>query len=569
MNDITPKNRPAPPEPLAEARNRLMALPAEEAVEAILDHPRAGALVRSLSDQDFRLLVLENGPADSLEIIALASDSQWRHILDMDAWRGDRLLAPLVTKWLGLLAAAAPERVTRWLLNEERDLTRWWFHKNLSIQVLAEDEDPSDLPDGYFSLDGVLHFCVTPRREEDEPEVPGQEPFIQAMLERMAAEDYSIFHGLSFEAGAVLPAEAEEELFRFRGVRLAERGFPPFHEAVGVYRHTTAEAVSKAPAKAPPLANDPLLAPIPPVAPGQALSHESLFSRSLSVVDRAAAAADLQAEFASLANQVGCADRQGVSSREELASVVRKSAGYVSLGLFRLSGDNPAPAADLLLRHRLSDLFALGFSQALELKFDAERWRKNAWFTSRGLALTFFGEQGLGVLGGLFLKRPMYFDNYRTGSLYRDFERPGEILEARTILSRIVAADGILEAMEVPGKSIPRPLTHKSLILTLWARRELGLPGLAPLSMKELARFLSGLWEETGQGKRIRSGAKESFLLGLPGSGESSPAGLPQGAENFLEDLFREMEEELSGVEPTAPDPRFVTLFWMDPAGAH
>ena len=38
------------------------------------------------------------------------------------------------------------------------------------------------------------------------------------------------------ESVSLIPSEIEEELFRLRNVRLAEKGFLPFHEAVGVYQ---------------------------------------------------------------------------------------------------------------------------------------------------------------------------------------------------------------------------------------------------------------------------------------------------------------------------------------------
>ncbi|MBW1989858.1 MAG: hypothetical protein JRI97_09975 [Deltaproteobacteria bacterium] len=546
-----------------QEKSRILAMPPDEAANALLEHPRAGSLVRSLSAQDLHLLIHENGPEDSLELLALASDSQWRYILDTETWQGDRMNVPVLTRWLGLLAAAAPRRAAKWLAREETDLARWWIHKNVTVFALAEDEDPGQLPDGAFSLDGTLYFHLSPRYEVDEDIAKSQAPFIQRMLDAMAREDYAFFQGLVIESTAVQPAEAEEELFRQRNIRLAERGFLPLHEAVALYRHTTIEELSRAGKKAPPLSNDPFLAPAPPLSPGQVLDHENLFSRSLSLVDEARAAADLQAEFASLANQVACADKAGVKSREDLAKVVKKTAGYVSLGLQKAAGDDPAKAAAALSRFRLADLFSLGFSQGLELKFEAQRWKRNAWFASRGLSLTFFGERGLGVLGGLFLKRPMVFDNYATGVLYRDFATQQDVEKTREELENFMAADRLYAAMDLPVARLPNTVTHQSLLLTLWARHELTLPGVGPLSMEELSRFLPGLWETTPEGPRVALAAKQSFLDWLVSATGKSVQEITELAGPFLEDLFSELNDELSRIDHQRPDPRYVRLFWM------
>ena len=50
-----------------------------------------------------------------------------------------------------------------------------------------------------------------------------------------------------------------------------------------------------------------------------------------------------------------------------------------------------------------------------------------AGFAREDLPLTFWGETWLGGVGGLLLKRPLFYDNYRTGKLYREFESIKEI----------------------------------------------------------------------------------------------------------------------------------------------
>ena len=44
----------------------------------------------------------------------------------------------------------------------------------------------------------------------------------------------------------MIPAESEEEQFRLRNVRLGEKGFLPFHEAVGIYQPLRPEKLPSA-----------------------------------------------------------------------------------------------------------------------------------------------------------------------------------------------------------------------------------------------------------------------------------------------------------------------------------
>ncbi len=56
------------------------------------------------------------------------------------------------------------------------------------------------------------------------------------MLHHLAGMDHSIYQGVLFESTSILPAETEEELFRRRSVRLAEKGFLPYDEALAIYK---------------------------------------------------------------------------------------------------------------------------------------------------------------------------------------------------------------------------------------------------------------------------------------------------------------------------------------------
>ena len=82
------------------------------------------------------------------------------------------------------------------------------------------------------------------------------------------------------------------------------------------------------------------------------------------------------------------------------------------------------------------------------------------------------------MIGGLLLKRPLYFDNYRSGTLYRDFAAVKEIEWTRHQLQQVQTVDRLLARLKLDRAALPagRFMTYQNLLLTLWARHWLGLP---------------------------------------------------------------------------------------------
>ncbi len=540
-SDLPEKTAAGAEPPLRTLAARVMALSPEEAETAILDNPRATALVRALAPQDFRILVREIGPEDAVELLSLASNDQWRHILDVEAWQRDELSMARVEYWLDILRQADAARLGRWLAREEPELFKLWLFRTTQITALEEDEDPTNLPGDWFSLDGTLYLKVP------EPEGPvDREALMRAVLDRVAEEDFELCRNLLFEASGVIPAETEEELFRLRNVRLAELGFSPFQEAVEIYAPISPERLPEAVRGMAPGQDEDAA----PILPGE-VRGASLFSEALSGLGGAPVHLELESEFAGLLNRVISADQITVESREDLAAVVRKVSGFLSMGLARIAGGRRDLAAAAILRRPLSALFRLGYSAVLAVSAKAVSWRRNAWFTRAGLPLEFWGEMRLGHVGGLLLKKPLAFDNYVSGRLHREFESLADVTRAEEALSSVTALDDLFAALD-PGAawlSIPG-IAWDSLLLTPWARHLLGLsPEAVPLSAQELRRFFEELWEPSARLPfAVSFSAKESFLSFLTVASGWDAALLRDRLGRDLDALFTELEDEYGAV---------------------
>jgi hypothetical protein len=222
----------------------------------------------------------------------------------------------------------------------------------------------------------------------------------------------------------------------------------------------------------------------------------------------------------------------------------------------------------LVRMHLLGDLFRVGFGCALELKWKAERWQRTAWFFTRGLAIGFWGETGMGVLGGLLLKKPLFYNPAGAGSLYKEFTTLDQIRSTGKILDDIIAYDELLAAVDldigrVKGANRPEVLTYQNLLLTLWARHYLGLPdnSALPLTLDQFSQLFSDLWEKEAKSPTIRNDIKDHFMEWLARCSDMERFDIADRMGGALEELFNTVVTELGHVEARYLDPRFVHLF--------
>jgi len=224
---------------LQKKRIEILALPPQQALDRILSDPQPAALVHSFPDNDFYLLVHDIGPEEALPLLALASDKQWDHMVDLESWGRDRIENNSVTRWLNLLLEADPKRFIQWFLKERLSFVEFYLFHNIEVRVREHDQDPSEFGEGFFTLDQVYYMRFLNLPAALQGSAIGEEErrnFLMKFLERLAAHDHLVFQNVLLEATHVIPAETEEEELRWRNVRLAEKGFLAFDEAIGIYQ---------------------------------------------------------------------------------------------------------------------------------------------------------------------------------------------------------------------------------------------------------------------------------------------------------------------------------------------
>lgn len=562
---------------LRTTRREILESSSEEALDMILSAHSPATLIQSFPDQDLYYLLHKIGGDDFIPVLAMARSDQWEYILDMEIWDQDRLDIDGMTKTFDLLFQAAPERLLRWAITTKPDFFEFYLAKNMEIYIREHDETIPDDHKDYTTFDDKFYFRFPGAPGETDPDEEGPvgsarpDELIEKMLDMVARMDLSVFHGLMLETIGLLPAETEEEQFRQKNIRLAEKGFLPTHEAIGIYQPIQFSSIRKRhkPLEKVQTAYDPET-PLPPQFFAKLLPEDNLLFKALEQFD-AEVFLTLESELAALINKVISADKIKLRSKEDLEKAAEKTNHYLNLGLeiIRHFHKKECPLKDIVNEYFLEDIFRMGARESLALSNKTAQWFQTSFMNAKHLPLSFLGEEFLGVIGGLFLDRPLFFDNYRTGSsLYRDFKSIKDIDITSQVLEQVFEMDKFLSCFSVDLSSFEEGvLTFKSYILTLWAKHRIyaenskDTVSLEPVSSKDFGPFFRQILEKT-ENDTDHPAALD--LVAWAGDViEKEEAELSKPLKKLLSALIEEIIQEYGDVNPDQIDPRFFVHFLL------
>lgn len=594
---------------LARIQRDILSLDAEQALDTLLQSNQPATLIQSFSDQDIHFLMHHIGAEDFLPLLAFATSEQWEYLLDVEVWNNDRIYLPRVTRLFDILFKADSQRLMRWLIKEKPEFIEYYFFKNIDVRIREHDEDPSDFGDGYTTIDNVFYIKSHDRRDyhnkegksdkesgfgkvlyessdseknenqemEEMEEMEDMdaidhiqktsEELIMKMLNLVAEMDLSVFQAVLMESCSVIPSEVEEEEFRLKNVRLAEKGFLPFYEAVGIYQPAEPEDIRPRTGKYLKKSIYSSDLPLPPQYPSSMLLNETLFAKSLSLIDDNDILLNLQMEFASLVNLLISADRKKIHHKGELEKVVQKACSYLSLGIEVLHGKTyaePENGAAVIGKYRLEDIFRTGSGTGFKLKAKAKKWYAKSLLSAKSLSLSFLGEEWVGIVGGLLLDKPLYFDNYKAGVLYRDFASISDIERTAGELTEIIEIDRIVQILDPDiDLSLYGRLSYTIIILTMWARNRLSLAALMePVAGEDFKRFFKELFHGDEKGK-IDAVKREDLFLWLSEEYGLDQVRLTKKLDSFFNRLFDELEDEYGTVQSEEIDVNIVSHFFL------
>ncbi len=470
--------------PVPEQIARLERADAKTRRALILSAHNSLELTRALSAETLFYTLKEIGLADSTDLLALASPLQVRDMLDLDCWRKDQLDDRKVLAWLMLLDEAGSGKLAEWFLHADIEVLGLLVKHHLEVVRKSDVEDDPDFNQSrYFTFDDqyLLRF------------VGEEEPVLSLLLERLRVLDYRTYQTILEASLFELASSLEEEAFRWRNARLAERGYPNYDEARELFHFVDPESLSLARYRRAASPHMRFAADEELIPSDHALMlldvQDSFLIRVLATLPPD----DLEPighELAILTNQAVIAEACDPGEVSEVRRCAELVHDYVSIGVASLAKSSEREAAQLLHEILLRPFFQVGLSLTLRLQqhgkqIDAtlrqsglERWEE--------LLDAPFRETYTGVQR----RSPLFFRGLETPGevLYRRFQDLTEVRLVETVLTQIPAWFVVMQRWELlPEGRVPEGVTLDVLWNTAFARWVVeGKAEVQPLSRTEL-----------------------------------------------------------------------------------
>ena len=394
----------------------LCSVEAKQKMNLLIDAANGTDLVRQLPTQEVFLLALELGPENTPEILNMASADQWTGFFDLGSWVGDSFSRENARRWLTLLLENEEDRVFELLRELNFDLLTLIIKSEVDILSGPEEIEDDDTRLETLKRDGGYEINY---RSENIAKLYGK---LFAVLQRF---DLGFFAYLMEAVRGELHSMLEESVYQQRNSRLLDMGIPEPDRSQMIYAWVDPEKF-----------NHPEIKKIPPQPLVSTVPGFSLLMMHpegvLAQVLEEGLSDDLVWEMTSVANKVMVADSVNFGDPEQLRSVINKVEVYLSLALEWGAKGDTRLARELLDNCYIEELFRLGYSLTLKLKFRASRIQESAIFD-------FLDPISRPCIDALMLPLPQYYEGVGN-PLYatiRPFKNLDEIDSVRRWLDKI------------------------------------------------------------------------------------------------------------------------------------
>ncbi len=324
-------------------------IPPAERPKLLEQLPEPERIIPALPEGELCFTLKATGVHDSAWIVEYANDDQVIACVDLDAWSAYDLDSEKLHRWFRCFVEAGDETILRIAEALDPEVCVWWLQDRMFVVQRTVQEAEFEPPRGAKTLDGT-YFLIA-RRDGDDLATPLR------LLTLLYEARHSFYERMVLGVIAELPAENIEWALRWRAGRLADLGFPPRQETLGLYsplRPGEVDSVSEMPQKTEAWRLPVWVPPLP--AEGE----------DAPAVFRAAAALDDEARHAfvfsllALANAVAVADELPLGDPESVPGAMAKAAETASSGLEELARRRGRSAEDVLRAFPLPFLFRVG-----------------------------------------------------------------------------------------------------------------------------------------------------------------------------------------------------------------
>ncbi len=360
---------------------------------------KAVEVTRSLPVEEIYNLIKGVKEEDSLLVLSMASSEQLQYIFDVEWWQGDKFQPKRALDWIVLLDQCHDPEILEWFLREDFDQKVVLFQAFLKVFKKDEMTDSYEGAEGleHFSPDGVydIFFKVENSKE------------IRKLLLLLYEKNQKLLYNL-LEAVIWYPVTITvEKAYQWRVNRTAERGIPEFREAMGIYSRLDAETLKLKLSSPQELPTSRFgLSPRYPLAH---LDGTLFFAQCLAALKNESRLELLRWELVCLANKVIIADGLDLSSTDARHRALRKTLGYINIGLeLGAEGDTEKGTA-LLDKVWTQSFFQVGYQQLRQM---------------RSVASTFIDENGTYIEHFISSE-----DKEKLGALVFRFPQVAEIIQ--------------------------------------------------------------------------------------------------------------------------------------------
>jgi len=321
----------------------------------------AGDLVPQLSSDDLFHLIRRIGLADAEGVLALADSHQVRAMLDSDAWERDIFSIERLDPWLNTLMRAGPEVLGKHLMGLDDSVISMVMQSSIQVLVIDEPEDfaPPDV-EHVLSPDGTLCICFPESAPRDLP--------VKIFLDWLAQMKPVYLANLLVHLPAALKTNLEEDAYRWRTGRMADRGYVDYYDALRIYVPATAQQIRDAHSFMPD--DQPVVAHwLTPLSQGASRLEAALSAVSPDALDQ------VQSSLALAINMALSADRVELWDEEHQEEIVQRFQAGLLLGLDTLNGPDASPESDArtLENSPCVLVFRIGYGRMLKAAEPARR----------------------------------------------------------------------------------------------------------------------------------------------------------------------------------------------------
>jgi hypothetical protein len=383
---------------------------------------KALEVTQSLPVEEVYNLIKEVGKEDSLLIISMISPDQLQYIFDVEWWQGDKFQPKQALDWIVLLDQCHAPETLEWFLSEDFD------QKVVLFQAFLKVYKKDEMTDTYEGVDGLEHF--TPDGVYDIFFKVESSKEIRKLLFLLHEKDQKLLYNL-LEAVIWYPATITvERAYQWRVNRTGERGIPEFKEAIGIYSPLDAETLKL---KLPSLEELPSsrfkLSPRYPLAH---LDETLFFTQCLGILENESRLETLRWELVCLANKVIVADGYALSSKDIRQQALRKTRGYINMGLELGAAGDLKKGVALLGQVWMQSLYQVGYEQLRQVRSAA-----SAFISENGSYIEhFISAEDKERLGALVFRFPQVAEKVQDSFNWRDLKSMKDVEVVNKFLAR-------------------------------------------------------------------------------------------------------------------------------------